>query len=193
MNVLLLHLDGKIPNLALMRISAHHKALGDDVEFRYATTLAKANPCFWDRHDRVYASAIFERTRPIARRLLEVCPDAVVGGSGWNEKAKLSDVGITTKSCDYSIYPKWKQSIGFTQRGCRLKCEFCKVPRMEGRVVKEASVLDIWRGEPWPRELILLDNDFFGEPRWREEIKAIKDGDFKVLVQPRRQCSVSYR
>jgi len=29
MNVLLLHLDGKLPNLALMRVSAHHRALGD--------------------------------------------------------------------------------------------------------------------------------------------------------------------
>ena len=45
---------------------------------------------------------------------------------------------------------------------------------------KEASVLDIWRGEPWPRELILLDNDFFGEPGWRQEIAVIRDGDFKV-------------
>lgn len=27
--VLLLHLDGKLPNLALMRIAAHHRAIGD--------------------------------------------------------------------------------------------------------------------------------------------------------------------
>lgn len=36
MNVLLLHLDGRMQNLALMRISAHHKALGDTVELRRA-------------------------------------------------------------------------------------------------------------------------------------------------------------
>lgn len=34
MNVLLLQLDGKLPNLALMRIAAHHRAQGDAVELR---------------------------------------------------------------------------------------------------------------------------------------------------------------
>jgi len=31
MKALLFQLDGKIPNLAMMRIAAHHRALGDDV------------------------------------------------------------------------------------------------------------------------------------------------------------------
>lgn len=34
MNVLLLQLDGKIPNIALMRLAAHHRALGDVVVLR---------------------------------------------------------------------------------------------------------------------------------------------------------------
>jgi hypothetical protein len=40
MNVLLLQLDGKIPNIALMRIAAHHRALGDSVTLRQAGNLA---------------------------------------------------------------------------------------------------------------------------------------------------------
>jgi hypothetical protein len=36
MRVLLLHLDGKLPNVALMRLSAHHKARGDEVTLRRA-------------------------------------------------------------------------------------------------------------------------------------------------------------
>jgi hypothetical protein len=32
--VLLWHLDGRLPNLALMRLAAHHRALGDVVELR---------------------------------------------------------------------------------------------------------------------------------------------------------------
>ncbi len=31
-----------------------------------------------------------------------------------------------------------------------------------------------------PRELLLLDNDFFGQPHWRERIAEIRDGGFKV-------------
>ena len=34
MRVLLLQLDGRLPNLAVMRLSAHHKAQDHEVEFR---------------------------------------------------------------------------------------------------------------------------------------------------------------
>ena len=38
-HVLLWHLDGRLPNLALMRLAAHHRALGDTVELRRGTPL----------------------------------------------------------------------------------------------------------------------------------------------------------
>src|SRR6266436_1647510 len=34
---------------------------------------------------------------------------------------------------DYSLYPKFTGSLGFTQRGCRLSCKFCVVPIKEGK------------------------------------------------------------
>lgn len=142
--------------------------------------MASAAPDLFDRPDRVYASLIFERTRPVADALLRTYPDAILGGTGWDIQRRLEDVGIHTVRQDYSIYPGWKQSIGFTQRGCRLKCPFCVVPRKEGGIFFEQSIEQLWRGEPWPRELILLDNDFFGEPSWPVQIKAIRDGGFKV-------------
>jgi hypothetical protein len=40
MRVLLLQLDGKLPNIALMRVAAHHRAQGDDVELRRAGNAA---------------------------------------------------------------------------------------------------------------------------------------------------------
>jgi hypothetical protein len=177
---LLLHLDGKLPNVALMRIAAHHRALGDDIEFRRAPTTASVEPSLFDRHDRVYASLIFERTRPVAERLLLVRPDAVVGGTGWDVTATLEARGIVTASQDYSIYPGWTSSIGFTQRGCRLKCPFCVVPRKEGEARDHQTVADIWRGDPFPRQIILLDNDFFGGPAWRERVRELRAGRFKV-------------
>lgn len=153
MKVLLIQLDGKIPNIALMRVAAHHRAMADDVEFRWGRTVASASPDLFDRPDRVYASLIFDRTRPVAERLLETYPKAVVGGTGWDVASSLEAIGINTKVQDYSIYPGWKQSIGFTQRGCRLKCPFCVVPRKEGPVREEQTIADLWRGEPWPRDL----------------------------------------
>jgi hypothetical protein len=181
-DVLLLQLDGKIPNLALMRLAGHHRRLGHRVEFRRAATAQAVRRGFFDRPwDWVYASALFERTRPVARALLAVHPGAVVGGSGWDEKVTLADWAVRDGTRpDYADHPDYPHSIGFTQRGCRLNCSFCKVPGMEGRVRKTATVWDIWRGDPWPKNLLLLDNDFFGEPGWRKELEAIKSGGFRV-------------
>jgi hypothetical protein len=176
MNVLLLQLDGKIPNIALMRLAAHHLDAGDSVELRWG----KFRRLLWGRFDRVYASAIFEKTRPRVDIVKREFPGAIVGGTGVDLATTLESIGIQTRRQDYSIYSTWRQSIGFTQRGCRLKCEFCVVPRKEGGVREENTIAEIWRGEPWPRELLLLDNDFFGQPNWRDRINEIRDGEFKV-------------
>jgi hypothetical protein len=54
------------------------------------------------------------------------------------------------------------------------------VSRKEGDVRHEQSVTAIWRGEPYPKHLLLLDNDFFGQPGWRDQIEAIRAGGFRV-------------
>mgnify|MGYP001581899535 CR=1 FL=1 len=186
--VLLLHLDGKIPNIALMRLAWHHRQLGDEVELRRADNprmlekrlsndLTSWNLNSWDF---VYGSLIFERTKPMAERLRERRPDVLLGGTGWDVASSLETYGITTNKQDYTIYPTWQQSIGFSQRGCRLKCSFCVVPRKEGDVQEVQTIWDIWRGEPWPREILLLDNDFFGQPNWQKRIDELIQGGFKV-------------
>ena len=181
MKVLLLQLDGKIPNIALMRIARHHRLMGDEISFRFAGNELAIQPMLWESPDWIYASLIFARTRPLAARLWDSCrTKLLLGGTGWDIPRKLEDVGISTLEQDYSIYPRFRQSIGFTQRGCRLNCEFCLVPKKEGKIKPEKTVWEIWRGDPWPRELLLLDNDFFGQPDWRKRITEIRDGGFKV-------------
>ncbi len=178
MKVLLLQLDGKLPNIALMRIAAHHR--GDEITFRFAGNAKAIEPHLGDVFDRIYSSLIFTRTRPLAERLKAIYPCAIIGGTGWDVRLKLEDIGITTKEQDYSIYPRFKDSIGFTQRGCRLRCVFCVVPQKEGTVYQENTIADIWRGEGYPRNLLLLDNDFFGQADWDLRISEIRKGDFKV-------------
>lgn len=179
--ILLLHLDGKLPNIALMRLAAHHGEQGDVVELRRADNPRAIEPRFDDPPwSTVYGSLIFERTRPLAERAQVVYPGIVLGGTGWDVTSSLEAHGITTTKQDYSLYPWFRSSIGFTQRGCRLKCGFCVVPRKEGAVREESTVAELWRGDPWPRELLLLDNDFFGQPRWQDRVDEMVTGGFKV-------------
>lgn len=183
MNVLLIQCDGKMPNLAIMRIAAHHRQQGDFVHLEQVRN-AKHDfqPTLYDRWDKVYASLIFTKSQPIARAIKAVYPQAAIAGSGWNCK-RTEDFGIPENGeLDYSDYPAFRSSLGFSQRGCRLKCGFCKVPEMEGEVRDTATIRQIWRGEPWPREIILLDNDFFGSPTWRDKIKEVRDGRFKLSI-----------
>jgi len=176
--VLLLQVDGKLPNVALMRVAAHHRSLGDSVVLRRCGPTIQRD--LGDRHDHVYASLIFERSRPLGEAIRREWPHALIGGTGWDVGRRLEDVGVDTVEQDYSAYPEFCPSIGFLQRGCRLRCSFCAVPRKEGKVREVQTVADLWRGGDNSRELLLLDNDFFGNPSWRERVSEIRDGGFKV-------------
>ena len=93
-------------------------------------------------------------------------------------------LGSPADSMDYSLYPTFRASMGFTQRGCRLKCGFCGVPGKEGDNHSVATISEIWRGDGFPRKLHLLDNDFFGQPKeqWRARAEEIRAGGFRVCL-----------
>lgn len=185
MRVLLLQLDGKLPNLALMRLAAHHRQAGDAVTLRRAGNVRSAQPQLDDAEwDRVYASLIFTSSRPIAEAVQRAYPGAILGGTGWDRKdqpaSSLEAIGVKSQDLEYGDYPQWTSSIGFSQRGCRLRCSFCVVPHKEGKVRAVGSIADIWRGDPWPRHIHLLDNDFFGQKEWPLRIDELRAGRFRV-------------
>lgn len=178
-NVRLTQIDGALPNLALMKLTHWHRQRGDDV-----TLTREIEPnLFEPRYDRVYGSAIFDFSAARLERFTTAWPGAVVGGTGTASKATVEEItGSAHRGWDYSGYPHFQESIGFSQRGCRLRCGFCKVTDKEGANRVEGAIWEIWRGDPYPRKLHLLDNDFFGSPEWRERIDEIKTGGFKVCL-----------
>lgn len=192
-------IDGALPNLALMKLSAWHKARGDEV----VQTRAIEPDLFEDTaYDVVYGSAIFKFSDDRIRRFQRAWPDAILGGTGTGNPITVEQVtgeappaglvvgGIVKPfvpapafhGLDYSGYPDFDASIGFTQRGCRLKCKFCVVPAKEGKNRSTDTIASIWRGDGHPKHLHLLDNDFFGQEAWRERIAEIREGGFKVCL-----------
>jgi hypothetical protein len=205
MKVRLTQIDGKLPNLALMKLAHWHRAGGDEVHF--TRRIADDDLIEWEPQQwgKVYGSAIFASSAARVARFRKNFPSAIVGGT-WNTADNRTVEELIEaqeyEHYDYSICDREKfmishgigrprevrigfsASIGFTQRGCRLKCGFCVVPKKEGRPRSVNTIADIWRGDPHPRHLHLLDNDFFGQPReqWQARVREIIDGKFRVCL-----------
>lgn len=188
MHVRITHIDGKLPNLALMKISAWHKARGDNVRFTKHVHRELDEP----EYDRVYGSAIFTFSRPRVEEFLTQFPGAIVGGT-WNQDEWVNGVepitveqmiGQEYEHYDYSLYPSFEASIGFTQRGCRLRCGFCVVHAKEGRPRSVNTVPELWRGPGYPKHLHLLDNDFFGQSKaqWMARVDEMITGGYRVCM-----------
>lgn len=182
MKVRLTQIDGALPNLAIMKLASWHLEHGDEV----TVTRAIEGDLFDQSYDRVYGSVLFDFSGDRLARFRRAWPGAIVGGTGAGSDQMAFSVeqflGQRHDRVDYSGYPDFDHSIGFTQRGCRLKCKFCVVPRKEGKPVSVGTIHDIWRGAHYPKKIHLLDNDFFGNPEWRDRIQEIRDGKFRICL-----------
>lgn len=145
MKIGLIDVDGhNFPNLALMRLSAWHKAQGDEVEW-------------WNgfvHYDRVYMSKVFTFT-PDVDTVVDA-DEIVKGGTGYKDYGTLPPE-VEGAFPDYSIYPNFKQAIGFLTRGCVRNCPWCVVPRKEGYIHAAATWQEIKRQDS--REILFLDNN----------------------------------
>lgn len=177
MKIRLTQIDGKLPNLALMKLSHFYKSQGHEVYFQHSVTRSMFEPDY----DLIFGSAIFSTSEKKVQLFRAHFPSAKIGGTGSGEKWTVEDfTGDYPDLYDYSIYPDFRHSMGFSQRGCRLRCKFCVVPTKEGKNRSANGIYDIWRGEPYPKNLLLLDNDFFGQSDWREKSEEIICGGFKI-------------
>ena len=158
MNIGLLDVDGhNFPNFALMKISAWHKARGDNVEW--------ALPMFGQYH-RVYKSKIFTFTPD---EPTDWHCEVIKGGTGYDIRSRLADEIESSTLMDYSIYPQYQFSIQFFSRGCLRSCPFCLVREKDG-YIHPVEPVELNPNGKW---IEVLDNNFFANTEWKSAIQYL--------------------
>lgn len=171
----------RFPNLACMKMSGFYKEHGHEVEL-------KTDYEDLDQYDKVLISKVFTDT---------VVPDGVLelsnveyGGTGFFfDKAPDLPYEIEHHMPDYHLYDDFIEaqmaagakrnefkefldySIGFVTRGCFRKCPFC-VNQKYDRVFEHSPLSEFY--DPSRPKICLLDDNFFGHPKWREILQTLQ-------------------
>ena len=177
MRIGLIDVDGhNFPNLALMRISAYHKAKGDLVEWWWSDFF---------HYDIVYMSKIFsDEYSPDVPEPMNA--DRVIkGGTGYcihlengkevfdKSKNHWLPPEVERMFPDYSLYPQYNFAVSMTSRGCPNCCGFCHVCAKEGRCsYKVADVSDFWSGQ---KEIRVLDPNLTACPDKRDLMRQYRE------------------
>ena len=155
--MLLVDVDSRLPNLALMKLSRHFKAQGRGVQlWRGTRSLPPAQT--------VWASCVFHTpasARHLERLRCRYGPALQLGGSGVDLRLRL-EPQIEALAPDYSLYPDLgDRALGFLTRGCPFHCSFCVVPIKEGPPRQVSDWEALLQGR---RKLILLDDNLLAHP-----------------------------
>ena len=176
MKIGLIDVDGhNFPNLALMKLSAWHKAQGDSVEWY--------QPMFSGHMDKVYMSKVFSFT-PDYEYFIDA-DEVIRGGSGY-AISLVNGKEIYNKSLDtplpdeiehmypdYSIYNITDTAYGFLSRGCPRGCSFCHVEAKEGRKsYKVADLSEFWSGQ---KNIVLCDPNILACRDWKDLMQQLID------------------
>ncbi|MFI3254891.1 MAG: radical SAM protein [Eubacteriales bacterium] len=154
------------PNLALMRISAYHKSLGDTVDWWQPV----------ETYDRVYSSKVFSFTKE--NPLLP--ENAIRGGTGYKDIPLDQTLPPEIESCvpDYTIYPSCDYAIGYLTRGCPRACRWCVVPKKEGNIKAYRTWQEVVR--PDSDKLTLMDNNILACTYGLEQLEELSHTKYKV-------------
>lgn len=153
-----------LPNVALMRLSAWHKAQGDEI-------LLNTTPL--DGPDRVYISTLFTwQRRQVEELAAQFRPyaDVVIGGPGVLPSLTHLPSEVDLMPNDYELFGI-DFGIGYSSRGCIRHCKFCPVPKIEGGMREASAIGDLIN--PRSNRLLLLDNNFFASD-WRPKVVEIR-------------------
>ena len=137
MKIGLIDVDGhNFPNLPLMKISAYHKAKGDEVSWY--------NP-FEGEKDVVYLSKVFDSSISKDYDAPIYAEQIIKGGTGYSDLAAVLPQEIEHHYPDYGLYNINDTAYGFLTRGCPRACGFCIVSEKEGYRSQQVADLSEYR------------------------------------------------
>ena len=172
-SILLVDVDGRLPNVALMKLSAHFKLRGRRVHL-------VRKEAFVNQPHEVWASCVFHAAtsrRRVSRLRAHYGDSLRIGGSGIDLAQRLP-AEAEQLPADYTLYPELgDRAIGFLTRGCPGSCAFCVVPTKEGRPRQVADLDTLLRGRS---KLILLDDNILAHPNAAEFLEDMVRRDIQV-------------
>lgn len=174
-----------------MKLSAKHKASGDEVVFHNGPQPDTEPPSL------IYITSLFTYSwNPVQEAAAFYRPlypnvKIVLGGiyaTLMPEHAGLAGAdqvhsGLVLEAerflPDYTLVPHWDSSIMFGTRGCIRKCAFCAVPRLEGKTLGPAEgIQDLVH--PDHHKVVLWDNNILGVPNWRDVVAELRELSVEV-------------
>lgn len=167
----------KFPNIALMKISAWHKAQGHDVDWWFG----------FEHYDRVYMSKVFDETYSKDFPFCISADEIIKGGTGYGLD-NLLPYEIEHIYPDYSIYPHLTNdtAYGFLTRGCPRGCHFCIVAEKEGRrAVKVADLSEWWNGQ---KNIVLCDPNLLAYKGHMDLLQQLIDSNAWVNINQGIDC-----
>lgn len=178
MRIGLIDVDGHhYPNLALMKLSAWHKAQGDLVEWWWG----------FGQYDRVYMSKVFDSTYSPDVEEPWNTKEIIKGGTGYGIKTELPPE-IEHIYPDYSIYPELTKdtAFGFLTRGCPRGCHFCIVAGKEGRASRKvADLSEWWRGQ---KNIVLMDANILACPEHPDLLRQLAQSGARIDINQGMDC-----
>lgn len=186
------------PPLGLLKLSTLYKTQGDDVRFvrglslitRFAPDEIKVTSLFtWAWRPVWEAVAFYRALFPRAKISLggiyaNSMPDHA-RQSGAHEIAVGLNRDAEDLMPDYNLVPEWHQkraaSILFSHRGCIRKCDFCAVPKLEGKpfqIRPNSRIAHLIY--PEHKRVILWDNNVLGESHWRDLFGELRELNVEV-------------
>lgn len=177
MKIRLIDVDShNFPNLPLMKLSAWHKKMGDDVGIYSPLD---------GRVDKVYASKVFSFTpdyvgeinaKEVIKRGTGYCIENINGKEMYEKQNDIVlPFEIEHTYPDYDLFsPQTKNTaFGFLSRGCPRGCDFCIVGNKEGmKSIKVANLSEFWDGQ---KNITLLDPNITACPDWEDLILQLID------------------